>query len=143
MSTELIVRVIACLAEGVGIRGTARGFEVDPHTVLQWLGEAAEQLQAFAKYVRCDVHVRQRQLDELYAVLRAVKDGELGEAEAIQRLERSPHWVWTARDPASQLLVVIEVGDRTRAMAQRVMQQVVQVLAPDCTPLLLTDGFRE
>ena len=29
-SVELIVRVIACLAEGLGIRGTARVFEVDP-----------------------------------------------------------------------------------------------------------------
>src|SRR6266478_3646078 len=43
-SVELIVRVIACLAEGMGIRGTARVFEVDPNTVLQWLVEAAEQL---------------------------------------------------------------------------------------------------
>ena len=47
-SVELIVRVIACLAEGLGIRGTARVFEVDPNTVLQWLVEAAEQLQAFS-----------------------------------------------------------------------------------------------
>src|SRR5215831_11932860 len=30
VSVELIVRVIACLAEGLGIRGTARVFEVDP-----------------------------------------------------------------------------------------------------------------
>ena len=44
-SVELIVRVLACLAEGLGIRGTARVFEVDPNTVLQWLVEAAEQLQ--------------------------------------------------------------------------------------------------
>jgi hypothetical protein len=28
-------------------------------------------------------------------------------------------------------------------MAQRVVHQVAQVLAPDCTPLFLTDGFRE
>jgi len=94
-----MVRVLACLAEGLGIRATARVFEVDPNTVLHWLVEAAEQLEAFAKYVLCDVHVRQLQLDELYAVLRAVKDDELAEAEAIQRLERSPHWVWTAMDP--------------------------------------------
>jgi hypothetical protein len=33
-SPELIVQVIACLAEGLGIRGTARVFEIDPNTVL-------------------------------------------------------------------------------------------------------------
>src|SRR5215468_3614700 len=48
-SVDLIVRVVACLAEGVGIRGSARVFEVDPNTVLQWLVEAAEQLRAFSQ----------------------------------------------------------------------------------------------
>jgi len=35
-SVELIVRVLSCLAEGLGIRGTARVFEVDPNTALHW-----------------------------------------------------------------------------------------------------------
>ena len=46
-------------------------------------------------------------------------------------------------DPESKLLLTIDVGDRTLAMAQRVVHQVAQVLAPDCVPLFLTDGFRE
>jgi IS1 family transposase len=142
-SVELIVRVIACLAEGLGIRGTARVFEVDPNTVLQWLVEAAEQLQAFSRHVLHDVRVRQVQLDELFALLSAVKAGEVSEAEAIERLERSPRWVWVAMDPESKLLLALDVGNRTLAMAQRVVHQVVQVLAPDCAPLFLTDGFRE
>jgi len=48
LSVELIVRVLACLAEGLGIRATARVFEVDPNTVLSWLVEAAEQLPVFS-----------------------------------------------------------------------------------------------
>jgi len=118
LSVELIVRVLACLAEGLGIRATARVFEVAPNTVLQWLVEAADQLQAFSRYFLCDVHVRQVQLDELYAVLRAVKDGELSEDAAIKCLERSRHWVWTAIDPQSKLLLVMDVGPRTLAMTQ-------------------------
>ncbi len=54
---ELLVRVRACLAEGLGIRATARVFEVDPTTVLQWLVEAAEQLTAFTRAFLCNVHV--------------------------------------------------------------------------------------
>jgi len=46
-------------------------------------------------------------------------------------------------DPESKLLLAIDVGDRTLVMAQRLVHHVVQVLAPDCAPLLLTDGFRE
>jgi transposase-like protein len=71
-SVELIVRVLACLAEGLGIRGTSRVFEIDPNTALQWLVEAAEQLHAFSAYFLHELHVNQVQLDELYAVLSAV-----------------------------------------------------------------------
>jgi hypothetical protein len=142
-AVELIVRVLACLAEGLGIRATARVFEVDPNTVLHWLVEAAEQLRAFSAYFLCDLYLAQLQLDELYAVLRAVKDGDLGEDEAVRRLERSPYWVWTAMDPTSKLLVVVEVGGRTLAMAQRVVHQVTRVLAPGCVPLFLTDGLKD
>ena len=141
-AVELIVRVLACLAEGLGIRATARVFEVDPNTVLHWLVEAAEQLRAFSAYFLCEGHVNHVQLDELDAVLREVKDGDLSEDEAMERLERSPPWVWTAMDSESKLLLVIDVGTRTQAMAQRVVHQVVQVLAPGCVPLFLTDGFR-
>jgi IS1 family transposase len=143
VAVDLIVHVLACLAEGLGIRATARVFEVAPNTVLHWLGEAAEQLTAFSAYFLCEVHVQQLQLDELYAVLSAVKEGAMSEAKAIKRLSRSPHWVWVAIDPVTKLLVALDVGDRTLAMAQRVIHHVAQVLAPDYAPLFVTDGFRE
>src|SRR5207302_10774556 len=85
----------------------------------------------------------QVQLDELFALLSAVKDGEVSAAEAIERLERTPQWVWVAMDPESKVLLAIDVGSRTLAMAQRFVHHVVQVVAPDCAPLFLTDGFRE
>ena len=74
VAIELLVRVLACLAEGLGIRATARVFEVAPNTVLHWLVEATEQLHAFTSYVLCEVHVQQVQLDELYAVLSPVQE---------------------------------------------------------------------
>ena len=112
-AVELIVRVLVCLAEGLGIRATARVFEVDPNTVLHWLVEAAEQLRAFASYFLCDLHVEQLQLDEVYAVLRDLEAGAISDDEALRRLEHSPYWVWTAMEPTSKLLVVVEVGSRT------------------------------
>ena len=143
VSSDLFVWAVGALAEGLGIRAVARVFEVDPNTVLQWLVEAADHLKAFSQYFLHDVRVTQVQLDELYALLCAVKDGDVSEAEALQRLSRSPHWVWAAIDPVRKLLLTIEVGERTRAMAQRVVHQVAQVLAPGCVPLFLTDGFKE
>ena len=143
VAPDLLVWAVGALAEGLGIRAVARVFEVDPNTVLQWLVEVAEQLQAFSQYFLHDVRVTQVQLDELFALLSAVRTGEVSEAEAIQCLSPSPHWVWTAIDPESKLLLVLDVGERTLAMAQRVVHQVAEVLAPGGMPLFLTDGFKE
>ena len=122
------MHVIACLAEGLGIRGTARVFEIDANTVLNWLVEAAEQLNAFSGYFLHELQINQVQLDELYAVLSAVRDGEMSEAEAIEPLARSPHWVWTAIDPETKLLLCVRVGERTLAMAQAVLHQITGLL---------------
>jgi IS1 family transposase/transposase-like protein len=140
---DKLVWAIAALAEGLGIRAVARVFEGDPNTVLGWLVEAAEHLETFTRHHLRDLHVEQVQMDELFALLSAVKDGEITEAEAIKRLSRSPHWVWVAMDPVCTLILAVDVGERTQTMAQRLVHHVTQVLAPECAPLFLTDGFRE
>jgi IS1 family transposase len=134
------VQVIACLAEGLGIRGTARVFEIDANTVLKWLVEAAEQLHAFSAYFLHELEINQLQLDELYAVLSAVRDGEMSEAEATRQLSRSPRWVWTAMDPETKLLLSVQEGNRTLDMAQAMLHHIAQLLAPGCVPLFLSDG---
>lgn len=139
-SPDLIVHVIACLAEGLGIRGTARVFEIDPNTVLHWLMEAAEQLRAFSAYFLHDLHLHPVQLDELYATLSAVRDGERSEDEAIDYLSTSPRWVWTAIDPESKLMLSAQVGNRSPSMAQAILHQIAELLAPGCVPLFLSDG---
>jgi hypothetical protein len=90
---QKVVRAVAALAEGLSIRAVACVFEVDPNTVLTWLVEAAAHLQAFSRHFLHDVQVTQVQLDELFALLSAVKDGTVTEAEAMQCLLRAPHWV--------------------------------------------------
>ena len=67
-----------------------------------------------------------------HAILRDLKAGEISDDEA-----------WTALDPKSKLLVVVDVGSRTLAMAQRVVHQVTRELAPGCVPLFLTDGLKD
>src|SRR6266480_2662007 len=143
VAPEKLIWAVGALAEGLGIRAVARVFEVDPNTVLQWLVEVADHATAFSRYFLHDVRVTQIQLDELFALLSAVKAGEVSATEAVERLSCSPRWVWAAIDPESKLLLTVDVGDRTRAMAQRVVHQVVQVLARGCVPLFVTDGFKE
>jgi IS1 family transposase len=143
VNPDKLVWAIAALAEGLGIRAVARVFETDPNTVLCWLVEAADHLEAFSRPCLHDLDVEQVQMDELFALLSAVKDGGVSERQAIKRLSRSPHWVWVAMDPVCKLILAVDIGDRTLAMAQRLVHQVTEVLTPHCAPLFLTDGFRE
>jgi hypothetical protein len=140
VAPELVVWAVGALAEGLGLRAVARVFEVAPNTVLQWLVEAADHLTVFSQYFLHDVRVTPVQLDDLLAVLRAVKAGEVRAGAAIQRLSRAPHGVWAAIDPVSKLVLTIDVGDRTLARTQRVVHPVVQVLAPGGVPRFLTAG---
>jgi IS1 family transposase/transposase-like protein len=140
---DKLVWAISALAEGLGIRAVARVFETDANTVLGWLVEAADHLAAFSRHFLHDLDVEQVQMDELFALLRAVKDGEVSERQAIKRLARSPNWVWVAMDPVCKLILAVDAGDRTLTMAQRLVHQVTEVLAPHCAPLFLTDGFGE
>jgi IS1 family transposase/transposase-like protein len=142
VAPEVVVWAVGALAEGLGIRAVARVFAVDPNTVLHWLTEVADQAAACSRYFLHDVHSTQVQLDELFALLSAVKAGEVSEREALTHLSSSPQWVWVALDPVTKLMLATEVGERTLALAQRVVHQVVQVLAPDCVPMFLTDGFK-
>jgi hypothetical protein len=124
-AVELLGQGLACLAAGLGMRATGRGFAVEAHPVRPWLGAAAEPRRAFSTYVLCDVHVRQLPLDEGYAVLRGVRDGESRAENARKRLERARHWVWTVIDPESKRRWVTEVGPRPLEMVQRVVHHVV------------------
>jgi hypothetical protein len=89
---------------------------------------------AFPQYCVHDVRVTPVQREALFAWLRAVKAGEVSDAEAIQRLSRSPCWVGEAIDPVTKWRRTIDVGERTLAMAQRVVHQGPQVLAPGWVP---------
>jgi hypothetical protein len=140
---EDILRAIAAVAEGLGIRAVARVFETQPQTVLLWLTEAATRAETLSKYLLHDLRVSQIQLDELFARVSACVAEQPGEAEAIERLSCSPRWVWTAIDPVSKLWLAVSVGERTQAMAQRLVHQVVERLAAHCQPLFITDGFKE
>ena len=93
---------------------------------LRWLVEVAEHAAAFSPYFLRDVQVTQVQLDVLFALLSAVQTGEVSQAEAMKRFDCSSHWVYVAMDPISKLLLTIDVGDRTLAMAQHLVPQGAQ-----------------
>jgi hypothetical protein len=127
---ERIVRVLAWLAEGWGLRATARVCAGAPQTVVPWLGAAAAPRRAFAASCLGALHREPWPLDALDAGRRARKAGASRDAAARQRLERSPYWGWTALAPTRQWRVAVEGASRPLALAPRVGQQGPQRLAP-------------
>jgi hypothetical protein len=138
-----LVRVVAAVAAGLGLRAVARVCAVAPHTVLAWLVEAADPRQAVSSSVLPDVQARQVQLDERVARLRAVKGGKLRDAAALERFARAPHGVWGAIAPVSKRRLALDVGARTLGMAQRLVHPVVERWAPAGLPWFRTDGLQE
>jgi hypothetical protein len=87
----------------------------------------ADQAAACSRHCLHDVPSPQGQLDDLFAVLSPVKAGEVSEPEALPRWSRSSRWVWVALDPVTKLGLALEGGERTLALAQRLVHQGVQV----------------
>lgn len=133
---ETIWRVLTVLAEGLGLRATARAFDLDPNTVLTWLQQAAAHMDAVSHYFLHDLHLTQVQLDELWALL-----GQRDPAAPGQPPQRGTRWVWAGIDPASKLLLATVVGDRSLETAQLLIHAIVALLAPGCLPLFISDQW--
>ena len=140
VTPDLLGWAVGAVAAGLGRRAIARVCAGAPNTVLAWWVEAADHLKAFSPSVLHAVRRPQVPLDELSALLRAVKEGDGSEAAARTRLARSPPWGWGAIAPVSQLRLALDVGDRPLAMAPPVLHQGGQGWAPGGVPLVLTDG---
>lgn len=136
MPAETIWRVLKALAEGLGIRATARVFDLDPNTVLEWLRQAAAQMDAVSHYLIHDLQLTQVQVDELWALL-----GQRDVDEQSQHKQRGTRWVWAGLDPVSKLLLAYVVGDRSQETAQVLIHAIMVLLAPGCIPLFVSDQW--
>ena len=132
---ETIWRAIKALAEGLGLRATARVFDVDPNTVETWLCQAAKHMEAVSRYPIHDLHLTQVQIDELWALL-GIRD--VGENQEKRKGKR---WVWAGTDPVSKLWLATVVGDRSQEYAQLLIHAIRQLLAPGCVPVFLSDQW--
>jgi transposase-like protein len=70
---ETFYDVIACLAEGNGIRATARIKKVDKDTVAAWLDKASRHMEAVSQYLMVNLHFEEAQLDEFWSFVKKRK----------------------------------------------------------------------
>jgi IS1 family transposase len=67
---------------------------------------------------------------------------QLDEIRVRLRLRRRVTWLWLALDPATKLIPALALGPRTQHTAHDLVHRLRDPLAPDCIPLVTTDGLR-
>jgi transposase-like protein len=65
--------VIACLAEGNGIRAASRIKNVDKDTVAAWLDKASQHVEAVSRHLMVNLHFEAVQLDEFWSFVKKNK----------------------------------------------------------------------
>ncbi len=123
---EALFETIACsLAEGVGVRATARILKVDKKTVLRVLARAAHHAMMVSRSLLKDLVVSECQLDEMWSFI-GKKQGRL---EPIEKLDGhlGDAWIWIAFDPTHKVVLAHVVGKRTEPYAVALLQEVKRI----------------
>lgn len=81
---DKVIRVLQCLARGMGLNNTCRQEEVTADSVLEWISKAARHSNEFTEYMQREMHLEQVQIDEFWSfirkkrkILRMKKEGNL------------------------------------------------------------------
>ena len=133
-SPDKMIMALKIMSEGVGIRSTARILDLDANTVQDWLKQGAEHMDVISGYLIRELNLTQLQVDELWSLL--------GKRDELAPKKRNNRWIWSAIDPQSKLWLGFLIADRSLEAAQVFIHQVSQLLAPECVPLILTDGYK-
>ena len=127
LSAEVFATVACSLAEGVGVRATARIQGIDKKTVLLVLKKAAEHVEKLSRALLVKVVVRECQLDEMWSFV-GKKEQNLEPFEKL-RGEFGDAWIWIAFDAVNKLVIARSVGKRTLPHAVALLQEVKRVTA--------------
>jgi transposase len=125
--SEVVEKVMLLEAHGVETSVLEKVYQVRESTIRTWLtrgGEHGRKLHdRFFRNLLLD-HV---QLDELWGNVKR------SAAEV---------WVWTATEAKTKIIPVIQVGERSQAMAYSVLHELKSRLADGCLPIFSSDGLK-
>jgi IS1 family transposase len=119
--------IAVSLAEGVGVRSTARIFATDKKTVLQVLRRAADHVERVSRSLLRGLTVHECQLDEMWSFV-GKKEGHLAAGERLAGLWGDA-WIWTAFDAEHKVVLAHVVGKRTGPHAVALLEEVKRVTA--------------
>jgi IS1 family transposase len=110
------------LAEGLGVRATARIVEVDKDTTNQWLGYLGRHCAEIMAYHFRHLHLTECQVDELWTFVKK-KEHQLTPLERMLALH-GDRWVWIAFAPITKLVPAWVTGKRTLQESTTLIQRL-------------------
>jgi IS1 family transposase len=116
---------IRALAEGNGLRSTARIVQIDKDTACDWLHRASLHCRKIMLYLWQNLSVAECQLDELWSFVHT-KEQNLFMAKLCCETYGDA-WIWIAFAPLWRLVLAFVVGKRTQASANLLLSRVVHV----------------
>jgi len=127
LSDQAFATIATSLAEGVGVRATARIQGIDKKTALLVLSKAAEHVEKLGRALLVNLVVLECQLDEMWSFVYK-KEQNLEPFEKL-RGEFGDAWIWIAFDAVNKVVVARIVGKRTLPHAVALLQEVRRVTA--------------
>jgi hypothetical protein len=118
--------VLSALVEGLDVSVAGQVFGHSEGTIRTWLTRAELHSGKVHRHFFHDLILKHLQLDELRTTLR--------------RKSRTV-WLWVALDVETKVVLVLQLGLRTQAIAHRVVHELCSYLAPGCVPLFSSDGL--
>ena len=67
---DKVIKVLQCLARGMGLNNTCRQEDVTADSVLAWITKAAKHSNEFTEYMQQEMHLDQVQIDEFWSFIR-------------------------------------------------------------------------
>jgi IS1 family transposase/transposase-like protein len=119
--------VVSAVAEGLDVAAAVRVFGHGEATITLWLSRAGQQADRLHHRLVQRLHLPHVQLDEIRTRLRSRRD---------------VLWLWVAVDPVTKIVPVLHLGARTQEAAYAVVHALRAMLAPDCVPVVTSDGLR-
>ena len=131
-------RMATALAEGTGIRTTARIFQVDKDTVSRCVHRAGMQCRRVDSLVMHHLHLEECQLDEMWSFV-GKKEHHLDSLERLQS-DMGDVWLHVGFEPRLKVFVAIVPGKRTLGNLRRVIH-LLHEKSDGHVPLFTSDEY--
>ena len=124
---EVVEKVMLLEADGVETAVLEEVYRVRESTIRTWLARGGEHGRKLHDRFFRDLLLDHVQLDELWGNVK--RSG-------------SEVWVWVAAEVKTKIIPVIQVGERSQAMAYSVVHNLKSRLRDGCVPILSSDGLK-